>query len=246
MQVYGSASNLASLERYGLKILEDARMDYMEALSDLEVFLGDVFREAAKDPKPWQIFDLYIDECRRTAGEKAVENHLDQIFFSKLGYFIQYKYLPPDSPRWRQIESNIDIKVNYTDSYCPERGQYYNPAKELAAKLFEYAIKGYKEMIIKLDNENSYKPKLFRAHTKKIRINPHFWRKWFYGLWGQSYEWGSFRWGETRAEANETIYCLDNPPRLFEDTYLLNPQPILEAHGFMVKVSKDGEVEYFR
>lgn len=246
VQVYGSASNLASLERYGLKILEDARMDYKKAFSDLEIFLGEVFHEAAKEPKPWQIFDLYIDECRRTAGEKAVGNHLEKGFIPKLGYYIQYKYLPPESPRWLEMEGNIGIKVSFTDSYCPEREQFYNPAKELSAKLFEYAIKGYKEMFVKLDNQRSYKPKILRVPPKRIRFNPHFWRRWFYSLWGQPYEWGSFRWGEKKAEANERVYFFDNAPKNLNNSFMFNPRPILEAHGFTVKVLDDGMVEYYR
>lgn len=246
MKLFGSAVNLTSIEKYGVKILEEAKMDYNNALSEAEVYLGEVFKGAAGKPQAWQIFDLEIDECRRTAGEKAVENHICKVFFTQLGYLIQDKYLPPDSPRWREIEGILGLKLDFAVYHSPENERSYVPAKVFAAKLFEYAIKGCDKIVIKWGNESGYKGKIFCAPPRKIKINPHFWRKWFYSLWGQNYEWGSFHVGEKMAEANEKVYYFDYPPQNVENRCVLNPGPVLEAHGFRVKVFENGRVEYWR
>jgi hypothetical protein len=231
MKVFGSAPNLTSWENYGLSILEEAGMDYRKALAGAEIYLGEIFGDAACGPRPWQIFDLEIDECRRRGGEKAVSRHIYELFFARLGHYIQYRFLPPDSSKWRELEDWLRRELYVAMYNSPHVNQLPVSVRGLAAVLFEYAVKGQEEIVVE---------------GQKIKLNPHIWRKWFYGLWGQVYEWGCFRLDEKMAEANEKVYFFPCPPRRSGQEIVINPRPILEAHGFRVSISQQGKVEYWR
>lgn len=266
MQVYGSSPDQVLFKRYGLKVLEKANMDYERALPRLEIYLGAVFCQEgagssqgekcrADIPCTDKIYDTEIDSYRELYGAKAVAARLDLYFCHEIGHMIQKNYLPLGSPYWGQLEGNLGFPLDFNLYYCKAHKRIYCMAYEVAATLFEYAIKGYTK--IHVDQVRDAK-KEYIEETKtealivkerrsyEIKIKPHVWRKWFYHLWGQSYEWGSFRPSKKYAEANGIYYALDIPPRIVHQQSFAVPKTLLEAHGFTVQYYEDGTVEYWR
>ena len=255
MQVYGSSENLSSFARYGLNILEDARMDYMTALSQVEIFLGEVFSAQASDKGIYQIFDTGIDKCRALYGEKAVKLRINAFLGHELGHMVQKIYLPAASPKWEEMERMLGVKFDFKEYHSRVDGKNYYPAQELAADLFDCALKGCQEIVVTqvIRTGNCYSKELQeevlipRQFKKtRVKINPHLWRKWFYGLWGQQYEWGYFIINEKMAMANDHIYFFDLSPKIINKRSHVPARDLLEAHGFKVSFSNNGRVEYWR
>lgn len=255
MQVYGSSDNLSSFNRYGLKILEAAGMDYNKALSGAEIYLGEIFSDRVVERDAMQIFDPGIDRCRAHFGEKAVKARLNAYLGYELGRLVQKLYLPATSLKWREMEGMLGHKLDFTEYYSRLDQKKYCPAWELAANLFDCAIKGRQELAFNrivaagaCRNSGLGEEVLVPRDLKKvrIRINPHLWRKWFYSLWGQGYEWGYFVIGEKLAMADEHIYFFETPPQIINKRSFVPARDFLEAHGFKLSYGKDGRIEYWR
>ena len=255
MQVYGSSENLSSFTRYGLKILEEAKMDYNKALPGVEIYLGEVFSHKAADRGELQIFDTGIDRCRALSGEKAVKTRIHTYFGYELGVLVQKIYLPAASPKWQEMERMLGYKLDFNEYYSRLDKKRYYPARELAAHLFDCAIKGRQEITFNQIVAAETCPLTAREEEvliprqlKKVRakINPHLWRKWFYSLWGQGYEWGYFVINEKLAMAGEHIYYFETPPQLINKRCFVPVRDFLEAHDFMMSYGKNGRIEYWR
>lgn len=255
MQVYGSSENLSSFTRYGLQVLEEAGMDYHKALPGVEIYLGEVFTERIAGEDVYQIYDTGIDMCRMLLGEKGVKTRINSFLGYELGVIIQKTYLPKDSPKWREIERMLGQRLDFNEYFSRLDEKKYCPAEETAASLFDGAIKGHKEFTFrKIVSSGSYYSQeleeevLIPRQVKNIRLksNPHLWRKWFFNLWGQPYEWGYFIINEKMAMANEHIYYFDMPPQIINKRSFLPVRYFLEAHGFKVSYGKNGRVEYWR
>jgi|GEM_PF-6376936 len=255
MQIYGSSENLSSFTRYGLSILEDARIDYLNALSRVEIFLGEIFSAQALHAGTYQIFDTGIDRCRSQYGERAVKERINSYFGHELGHMVQKIYLPGSSPKWEEMEKMLGHKIDFNEYYSRLDKKVYYPAQELAADLFDCALKGCGEITVKQIIKTGtccikeiQEEVLIPREFKKIRvkINPHLWRKWFYSLWEQPYEWGYFIINEKMAMANEHMYYFDSPPQTFGKKSYAPARDLLEAHGFKVSFFNNGRVEYWR
>lgn len=255
MQLYGTSQNISSFKNCGLKMLEEAKMNYHIALPQVEIYLGAVFREEAKHSEPYQFFDTEIDDYRELYGEKAVRARIFLNYGHELGHMVQRLYFPTGSPRWKEIEHMLGHTLDYNEYYCSTGRKKYCPAEEMAADLFDHALKGYREITLTQVSQFEYRffPELNKevmvpTHYNRIKVslNPHSWRKWFYALWGQDYEWGHFRIGEKEAVANGTTYVFEIPPQVIKRRSVVPPRALLEAHGFKVKFHDDGTVEYWR
>ena len=255
MQVYGSSQNLVSFREYGLKLLEEARMDYMKALPHVEIYLGAVFRSEAEVALVHQIFDTEIDTCRELCGEEGVKNRIKSYFFQELGHIIRQFYLPKESPRWEDLKKMLGYEPDFNEYYSRLTLQKYFPAGEMIAQLFDRAINGQRRITIKEVCSASlwYHPQLGRevkvpGQIKHLRtnINPHLWRKWFYSLWGQEYEWGCFKVDEKTALADGLLYSFAVPPQVINRMNYVPVRELLEANGFKLSFDNDGRVEYWR
>jgi len=255
MQIFGSSHNQALFRKNILSVLEEAGMDYMKALPSVEVYLGAVFAPEAPLAKEEQIYETEMESYYELYGEKAVAASLKLYFWQKMGRIIQRKYLPPGSPKWEEVEGLLGRKLDFAEYYMKHVDIVYIPAVELIIQLFGHAIAGDKDMILLQmeDAEKQYVEALGRevlvcAQTRKkeYKLNPHAWRKWFYSLWGQSYEWGAFQLNHKTAEANGKYYQLSLPPRLIDTVSVLPAKDLLEAHDYRVCFGNNGKVEYWR
>lgn len=260
MKIFGSSINLSSFEKYCLSILKDGSMEYERALPGMEVFLGEVFRRnnirlGEGDGKflgCWvasnQLYLPEMDNCRELYGENGLAKRLNLYFPHILGHIIQAKYFPLTSPLWRDLERLVGYKFDYNDYYCPIRKGRYCPALEIAANLFEHALRGSNS--ITLDKIRSVKsvfgedgtlglPTIKECKTHSITINAHKLRYWFYQLWGQRYQWGSLAVGSRKAETNGFLYFLDGAALRKKGQIMVPLQGFLEAHGYKVKISED-------
>ena len=255
MQIYGSSQNVALFKKNILSVLEEAGMDYMKALPFLEVYLGAVFAEEARAAKNNEIFEMEMESYYELYGEKAVAAGLNLYFWRKLGWVIREYYLPGGSERWADMETLLGRKLDFKEYYCGDGRRIHIPAHELVEHLFRHAIAGEKEMVIvqmagvkkqfvELLGREVLMPGL--VHNKVYKFNPHAWRKWFYGLWGQSYEWGCFQINQKTAEANGRYYHFNLPPQRINKVNVVSACELLEAHDYRVNISNDGKVEYWR
>lgn len=241
MQLYGSSLNQALFKKYGLSILDYARMDIERALPGLQVFLGAIFTSEPEVDKtqPVQSFGadhLYfsqIEKIYEVSGEKGLAAHFEQNLCREIGWMVQRAYMPPNSVKWREIEALLNVNLN-AEEHCTMAGC-------AVAELFSQALKLKEEYCFTrpaaADRE---------AETIKRRIDPHLWRMWFYQLWGQPYDWGRFRMRERVGEVNGEDYFFDLPPRLIHQRSFISAKPFLEAHGYQVVFHNNGSVEYWR
>lgn len=256
MKIYGSSHNLTLFKKYGLSLLEEAKVDYIKALPDVEIYLGKVFTAEYAQKREKQIFDLEIDNCLYYQGEEAVGEHIRSYLIPTLGYVIQRKYFPICQAPWYELERLINQELDYKTYYCRKEKKRLCPAVEVSADLFQAAIYGHKEFIYKWvkEAEEEYvqelKEKVLNPITfaqKKVSINYHAVRRWFYNLWGQNYEWGSFTIGGRTAEADGYLYSFTVLPKMIEQRSMVSVGELLEAHGYKIKLNhKLKKVEYWR
>lgn len=217
MKIFGAGYNLSLFENHVLVILEEARLDYEKALPEVEVFLGEVFRQDALQAKPGEIFLPDADVYRREHGAKA-GTMLAKVFLDLLARIVRELYLPESSPRWLELEKLLGKALDYNWYHLPGEDSAYCPAVGAAEGLFVAALLG-------------------QTHQElNTRLNYHSWRHWFYSLWGQQYEWGCINNNERTAEANGILYQYT----------MIQPRQLLEAHGFKVVVHPGKTVEYWR
>lgn len=183
MKVYGSPQNLEFFNRHFLKILENARMDYMKALPQVELFLGEEFCcFKAENSGEYRLFYTEIDSCR-------IKSQL----LRALGRTIQKIYLSNETSRWQEIESVIGYKLDHNVYHSRFIGRKYCPAEEIVADIFEHAINNCRQIVFTQIGQTIYSnEKLSQEEgpVKRIRIDfePDYWRRWFYDLWDQKYE----------------------------------------------------------
>lgn len=251
MQIYGTSQNVEAFNKYGLRILVDAKMDYMKALKPVEVFLGEVFRSKVKDAGAYQLFDTEIDKYRRLHGESIIKTRIRSYIGRELGRMIQKIYLPRGSERWREMERILGYRLDYNDYHSRITGNQYCPAEENAADIFDHAVNGAQKITLIQINEYSslaevssdqQDPQLKR---KRISFDPHCWRQWFYGLWGQKYEWGFFNEDDNKGIANGLLHFFEKPPQVIDKVTFVPVRDLLEAHGFSINYKK-GRFEYWR
>lgn len=251
MQIYGSSQNIESFTKYGLKILIDARLDYMTALSETEVYLGEVFRTASEQDSPYKIFDTEIDKYRQLFGEELVKVRIKSYLGRELGRIIQKIYLPRDSARWQEMEHLLEYRLDYNTYHSRINGKSFCPAEENAADLFDHAISGSRQITllqISDDHIAAEQNSDDEGQLKRTRIvfDPHRWRAWFYSLWGQTYEWGGSNVEKSTAIANGLLYFFETPPQVNDKAVFVNVKDLLEAHGFVVTQTEKGKYEYWR
>lgn len=198
MQIFGSSPNQVAFIKYGLKLLEDAELDYKRALPNLEVYLGSEFKGKVFAGKN-KIVDYYIDEYRESYGQKAVEARFYLYFSREIGRIIKENYLPPDSPKWGELEKLLGLQLDFNRyyKYSDESDkQIFCPAEECAISLFEHVLKEYKAFCLlnvvekaekKIKGTEQQILIAKRIENLYIGINSRMWRKWFYSLWGQDY-----------------------------------------------------------
>ncbi len=255
MQIFGSSQNMALFRKNILNVLEEAGMDCPKALPFLEIYLGAVFSAEAASAKDNQIFEMDMESYYELYGGKAVAASLNLYFWQKLGRIVQKNYLPPGSDRWEELEALLGHPLDFNEYYCGAEANLHIPAEELVIKLFRHAIFGDKEIVLvqMAEVRKQYVEMLKRevfvpgsVHKKEYQFNPHIWRKWFYGLWGQAYEWGCFQLNHKTAEANGKYYHFSLPPQLIDKTSFVPVKEFLEAHDFRIRYSEEGKVEYWK
>ncbi|PKM89361.1 MAG: hypothetical protein CVU87_05530 [Firmicutes bacterium HGW-Firmicutes-12] len=253
MQIYGSSQNIETFTKYGLKMLEDARMDYMKGLKQVEIFLGEVFRCEVDKGSVYQIFDTEIDKYRRLFGEEIIKVRIKSYLGRELGRIVQKIYLPKDSLLWLEMEKILGYKFDYTIYHSRINGNQYCPAEENAADIFDHAVNGSKRITLTQIREDLTCSKEVilskndnRLKRTKIAFDPHRWREWFYGLWGQKYEWGSFHIDDTKAIANGLLYFFETTPRVIDKVTFVPAKDFLEGHGFAISSNQKGKLEYWR
>lgn len=234
MKIYGASYNLSLFEKHVVPIMEEARFFFDKALPFVEIYLGEIFREDALNAKRGEIFVVDIDEyIRKNKKNAGVE--LAQDFFRELGRVIRDYYLPAGCKQWVEFEKILQRTLDHDLQQLPGRGKYTSQAFEVAADLFIAALLGKTVFELKQG-----------AETEQIAMDFHRWRRWFYNLWGQTYEWGSFTIDERTAEANGILYEYVMPPSIIGETALIQPCQLLEAHGFIVVQHSGNRIEYWR
>ncbi|MDX9872914.1 MAG: hypothetical protein RBT41_10920 [Clostridia bacterium] len=252
MQIYGSSQNIESFTKYGLKILIDARMDYMTALSQTEVYLGEVFRTQTDQDHPCKIFDTEIDKYRQLFGDELVKVRIKSYLGRELGRIIQKIYLPRDSERWQELEHILEYKLDYNTYHSRINGKSFCPAEENAADIFDHAINGSRQITLlqissdMISSEQTLPEEEGQLKRTRIAFDPHRWRTWFYSLWGQKYEWGSFNVEKSTAIADGLLYFFETPPQVNDKIVFVAVKDMLEAHGFVVNQTEKGKYEYWR
>ena len=255
MRIYGSSQNVALFTKNILSVLEEAGMDYMKALPFLEIYLGTVFSDEASTAKDNQIFEMEMESYYELYGEKAVAAGLNLYFWQKLGRIVQKTYLPCGSARWGEMEMLLGRKLDFNEYYFGAGSEIYIPAVNLAIQLFRHTVAGEQEIVILQINgsKKEFIELLGRevlvpglVHKKALKLNPHAWRKWYYSLWGQVYEWGCFQINQKTAEANGKYYHFSLPPQRINKINVVPARELLEAHDYRVNISNDGKVEYWR
>jgi hypothetical protein len=150
------------------------------------------------------------------------------------------------------MERILGYKFDYNIYHSRINGNQYCPAEENAADIFDHAVNGstkitltqIREKLASSDkviskNEN-------RLKRTKIMFDPHRWREWFYGLWGQKYEWGIINVEDTKAIANGLLYFFETTPRVINEVTFVPAKELLEAHGFSILNNQKGKFEYWR
>jgi len=228
LKVFGAAPDLALFEKYALAVLEEARFDYERALPFLEVYLGDVFRAEAPLAEAGQIFLPDFDGSDRSSAA-AAGSSLANAFFPKLGKALLDYYLPLGSPLWEDFRHRLEQTLDQQPYLSADR--LSGPACETALDVFLAALTGSK-----------YLP----VEGVELKFDCHSWRCWFYKLWDQPYEWGRLMLKERLAEANGRLYYFTKPPFEVAGSVAVEPDSLLEAHGFKVVLRQDGSLEYWR
>lgn len=179
MRIHGSPQNLEFFNRHFLKILENAEMDYMKALPQVEVFLGEEFCFKAENLSEYQLFYMEIESSRFKSQ-----------LLRALGRMIQKIYLSNETSWWEEIESAIGYKLDYNVYHSRFIGRKYCPAEDIIADIFEHAINNCRQITFTQIGQTIYShEKLSQEEgpVKRIRIDfePDYWRRWFYALWDQ-------------------------------------------------------------
>lgn len=238
MQVFGTGCNQVLFENHVLSILEKARFDHVKAVPFVEVFLGDVFRKDAQQAKPGEIYLPDADEYRQKYGSKAGQI-LAEAFLALLAKIIREHYLPDKSHKWILMEKQLRVTLDFR-SYClTGEALPLCPAWNAAEELFKAAVSGRSSLEL-------IRVKEAAIERTDLDIDYHSWRQWFYGLWGQNYEWGRFAINRKIAEANGILYKQTLPPYWEGETLVIGPRQLLEGHGFKVVLHPDQTVEYWR
>lgn len=241
MQIYGSSLNQALFKRYGLTILDRARMNVERALPGLQVFLGTIFTSEPQVDKEQAVQSfgsdhLYFGQMEwvfEEYGEKGIAAHFDRYLCREIGLMVQRAYMPPASVKWKETESLLNANLDYE--------RQYNLACLTVAELFSQALKLQEEFSFTRQAQADQE-----TETVNRKIDPHLWRMWFYQLWGQHYDWGRFRMRDKVGEVNGEDYFFDLPPRLIHQRSFISAKPFLEAHGYQVIFHNNGAVEYWR
>lgn len=251
MKVYGMSRDLKLFSKYGLRVLEEAGLDYMKGLAYVEIYLGQVFSSEAGKAGPYQIFDTKIDICRQLFGEKAVKIRINSYLGRELGHMVQKFYLPKGSSHWQEIERMLGFKLDYNVYYSRISGKRFCLAEETVANLFDHAINGCNKITLtrlvaeeQAEEETQAEKPQFKPVT--VFINPHLWRKWFYRLWNQNYEWGCFCLNEDKALANGFLYSFPASVKVINNIPFVPAKELLEAHGFKIVLDNQGKVEYWK
>lgn len=200
MQIFGTSLNQVAFIKYGLKLLEDAEVDYKRAFPNLEIYLGSVF-QAKVVPGKNKIIDYHIDEYRELYGQKAVEARFYLYFSREISRIIRENYLPSNSPRWGELGKLLGLELDFNRYYKysdESEKNIFCPAEECVTGLFEYALKEYKAICLlnvvekeerKVDGSERQILIAKQIENLYVGIDPHMWRKWFYRLWGQDYSY---------------------------------------------------------
>lgn len=187
MIIVGSKQNVDDFKKFGLKYFIDAGMDYEKVLEDAEIFVGEDAnpdKELAEQNanarrnhfgKPNKLVFPEMDFYRNFMGDRGVAASL-MVAPHEVGHYIQNKYFPIGHPKWKEIEEELNLKIEYNTFYDSYQNKWNNGALEFAANLFACAIK--------LESDICYFDK---NKELTFEIDPHFWRKWFFALWGQKY-----------------------------------------------------------
>lgn len=176
MKIYGSPYNLKYFSRNFLNLLGNAGMDYQKALPQAEVFLGGEYSLQAEKAGEYQLFYIDLNCCNATD------------FLRKVGHLIRKIYLPADSLLWRELEHLLGYGLDCSIYHSRYLDKTFCPADEIIADLFEHAINNRRQIIFTLIGEKvypHYKLSLNKGPVRKIklRLDPGFWRQWFYKLW---------------------------------------------------------------
>jgi len=166
---------------------------------------------------------------------------LAQVFFVLLGKMVREVYLPDNSIHWVEIEKQLGIALDFNRYRLIEEEEPYCPAVEIAASLFTAALQGKSYFEVSRVVQEA-EP----AGSVKININYHSWRRWFYSLWDQSYEWGRITIKKSTAEANGKLYQHIQLPRWNGEDAIIQSRQLLEAHDFKVVIHPGQFVEYWR
>jgi len=236
VKIFGTGYNLDFFERYVMPVMESACFELDKALPGVKIYLGEIFREDAKQAKPGEIFVPDLDDYRLKQGRKA-GFMLANDFFAKLGQEIVAYYLPEGSPRWAELETLLNRQLDYELRPRPVQDIPASQAFGTAGRLFVAAIYGEKQITLDMADGTV---------TETFPFDYHIWRRWFYSLWGHNYEWGYFMIGDKAAVANGIVYYFAVPPRLTGKSALIQPCQLLEAHGFKVEIHPGQRVEYWR
>jgi len=198
MQVFGDLSNKDFFKKYGLKLLEEADVDYEKAFSDLKICLGSLFSWGFYSGKNI-IVDGKMDKFHNAYGEEAAKEKFYNFFGHELGRIIRENYLPFESSKWQELQKMLGIKPDFTmyyDQFNKINQQIFCPAEIWVTELFNQILKGDSEvsLICVVKSELEYVERLnnkvlvaVEIENVKKNIAMNTWRKWFYSLWGQEY-----------------------------------------------------------
>lgn len=180
MKIHGLSQNLELFNRHFLKVLDNAGMDYMKALPQVEIFLGEEFYFQANNLSEYQLYYKEIDS-----------SWFNSQLLRALGRMIQKIYLSNEI-WWEEIESGIGYKLDHNVYHSRFIGRKYCPAEDIIADIFEHAINNCRQITFTQIGQTIYShEKLSQEEgpVKRIRIDfePHYWRSWFYALWDQNY-----------------------------------------------------------
>lgn len=232
MILHGTIQNKKAILDHALPMLGNMNIDI--TLDNLNIYLGQEY-----NPMPQHQFMYYyhpntlafpnIDLMRSVAGERGVQSQLTQFFLHELGHYLQDKYFPLHHRLWREIEDELGLTLDYRLHWDINIHKYNTPAIEFAANLFRAAMRLDNGLTMMRVTKERHQGRLIAENVEIINvpINPHFWRAWWYKLWGQSYMNVELWIGKKEYAVNGVKKSFDVAPTIMSGRTMLELRDLL-------------------